>query len=93
MSRQLGRAFSIIAEQIAKEHVMHEDVSAFGAPSECHRLVARGEDRRAREARRHAKAVSGLSRGAFRHELRRLPRRSLERAIEVHLNHLMPWES
>lgn len=59
--RQLGKALGIIARTSAIEHILHADVSAWGAPSECHDSVSKGEDQRARHARRHAKAVSGAA--------------------------------
>jgi hypothetical protein len=62
---QLGKAFGLILLAEAKEAFMHQDVSLWGAPSECHDLVSKGEFKRLRQARRNAKAVSGLSRAAF----------------------------
>lgn len=58
MITNLGKALTILATQQAIECDMHSDVSAFGAPSECHGLVARGEGRRARRARKHAEAIT-----------------------------------
>lgn len=69
--KSMGRALTIMARQDVREIVMHEDVSAWGAPSECHQSVSRGEFLRRREARRLAKSVSGLSRAAFNRELAR----------------------
>lgn len=69
--RQVGKALGILARFEAREIVKHADVGMFYAPSECHSLVAKNEDKRAREARRHAKAVSGLSRREFNKELRK----------------------
>lgn len=54
----LGAALSKLAIHEATETVMHADVSAFGAPSECHDLVAKGEAARRRIARRHAEAIA-----------------------------------
>lgn len=86
--RQMGKAIGILALAQAREDFMHEDVDAFGAPGECHGLVSRGEARRERQARRHAKAASGLSRAAFNRELRRVPypvmRRAYGRVYERH---------
>ena len=79
--RQIGKAFGIIARAEAREIMMHQDVSAFYAPSECHALVSRGEERRKREARRHAKSISGLSRRAFNRELKAFRGRVLENVI------------
>lgn len=56
---QLGKAIGILIRAVEHENALHEDVSAMHAPSECHALVARGETRRWRQARRHALAVSG----------------------------------
>lgn len=74
----LGRAFSIIAKANVLEGIMHEDVAAWHAPSECHGLVSRGEARRIRIAHRHARAVSGLSRRQFNQAFRRLDQRTWE---------------
>jgi hypothetical protein len=81
--RQLGKAFSIIARARAREEMMHMDVDAFHAPSECHGLVSRGEDRRLRQARRHAKSVSGLNRRQFRQALKKLNQRHFEKLVEA----------
>jgi hypothetical protein len=79
--RRLGKAIGIIARNEADENFMHADVDAFHAPSECHELVARGETKRRRLARRHAKSVSGLSRTAFNRELSRVTQRVMMNAI------------
>ena len=79
---QMGRAVSIIAAHFAAEHIAHADVDAFGAPSECHALVARGEAQRERQARRLAKAASGLSRAEFNRRLRKLDRRWIDAAVD-----------
>lgn len=68
--RNLGRALTILADQEAREHAMHEDVDAFYAPSECHGLVARGEEKRQRQARRHAEAVAGAPLREIRRQAR-----------------------
>lgn len=62
---QLGRALTILKLCDVGEQTMHADVAAFGAPSECHSLVSKGEARRWRQAYRHACAVSGLKRREF----------------------------
>lgn len=54
--RNLGRVLTIVARAEAREHFMHADVDAFGAPGECHGLVSRGEKQRLRRARKHAEA-------------------------------------
>lgn len=56
--RNLGHALTILARAEAAEHFMHADVAIMGAPGECHALVARGEARRRRIARKHAEAVA-----------------------------------
>jgi hypothetical protein len=58
---QLGKAIGILLRAYEAEAFMHEDVDAFHAPSECHALVARGEAKRLRQARRHAEAVAGMN--------------------------------
>jgi hypothetical protein len=55
----LGKALSIIAKAQVLEAIMHEDVDAFGAPSECHGLVDHGCAKRFRLARRRAEALAG----------------------------------
>lgn len=58
--QQLGKALSILAQQEAAESFFHADVNAWGAPSECHALVSKGEADRVRQARRHAEAVAKM---------------------------------
>lgn len=58
MIRNLGKALTILAKAEAVEMDYHADVDAWGAPSECHGLVSRGEAQRARLARKHAEAVA-----------------------------------
>jgi hypothetical protein len=76
--RQLGKALGILARAAVREDYVHADVEAFGGPGECHGAVSRGEGRRLRQAKRHAKAASGLSRAAFNRELRAVPQRVLQ---------------
>lgn len=57
--QNLGRVLTILAKAEATEHDYHADVDAFDAPGECHSLVAKGAEKRARRARRHAEAVAG----------------------------------
>ena len=59
--RNISRALTILARAEAAEFDLHADVDAFGAPSECHALVSRGEKQRWRNAVRHAKGVTGAS--------------------------------
>ena len=54
----LSAALTILARAEASEHFMHADVDAFGAPGECHALVARGEKQRQRQARKQAEAIA-----------------------------------
>lgn len=56
MIRNLGQVLTIVARSEASEHFRHADVRAFGAPGECHALVARGAKQRQRQARKHAEA-------------------------------------
>lgn len=66
----MGKALSIIARQAAREQMYHDDIDLFYGGGECHAIVVRGECRRARQARRQAKSVSGLSRRVFNLKLR-----------------------
>jgi len=64
MIPNLGQVLGIVARHEASElfmHIdvdMHKDVDAWGAPSEAHDDVSRGEERRWREVRKHAEAVA-----------------------------------
>jgi hypothetical protein len=70
--RNLGKAVGILARAEAAEHDYHADVDAWGAPGECHAVVAKGAARRLRRARKHAEAVAGMPlRAIARHALRR----------------------
>lgn len=89
--RQMGRAVSIMARAFATEMVMHDDVRAFHAPSECHALVARNEEKRTRQARRHAKAISGLSRREFNKAWKRVTPRIFDTAVGHIYNRMSPW--
>ena len=57
---QLGKAIGILINQQRHECALHADVDAWYAPSECHASVARGEESRARLARRHACHVANV---------------------------------
>ncbi len=59
MAVQLSLALSILARAEAAERFMHANVGAFGAPSECHSLVSRGEEARWAKAVAKAEAVAG----------------------------------
>jgi hypothetical protein len=80
MIANLGKALTILNKASIAESAMHADVDAFHAPSECHTLVARGEARRLRRARKHAEAVA---RAPVRVILRQAQRRSTERGLRV----------
>jgi hypothetical protein len=58
---QLGKAISILVSAERIERDMHDDVDAWGAPGECHDLVARGEGKRLRHARRRALHAAGVN--------------------------------
>lgn len=60
MIRNLGQALSVVIAQEAAEAVAHADVSAFGAPSECHDLVDRHMKRRRAEAIAEAERLAGV---------------------------------
>jgi hypothetical protein len=61
MTREIGKALGILVRQIEIEGQMYNDLAAFYAPEGCYRDVKRGEDKRWRQARRHACAVAGMS--------------------------------
>lgn len=67
----LGQVLTILARAEAAEHFMHADVSAFGAPSECHALVSRGEARRKRIARKRAEAEARAPMRVIQHQARK----------------------
>lgn len=69
--RSLGRALAAASRADAHEQLMHMDVAAFHAPSECHALVSRGEGYRLRLARRHAEAIAGCRWGLIEREAAR----------------------
>jgi hypothetical protein len=64
MIPNLGQVLGIVARHEASElfmHIdvdMHNDFNAWGAPSEAHDELSRGEERRWREVRKHAEAVA-----------------------------------
>ena len=61
MTHNIGKAIGILIEAALHEEALHDDVDAFHAPSECHDLVARGEGKRFRLARRRALHASGFN--------------------------------
>lgn len=96
--QQLGKALSILIMADVCEVSYHADVSAWGAPSECHDDVRRGEARRYRRARKHAEAVA---RAPYREILRQARQRGsfnmgggpqYDRAFGVvYARHGFPW--
>jgi len=70
--QQLGKALSILIRAQRFECEMHEDVAAWHAPSECHALVAKGEGKRMRFARRRAEHAAGMKMRDIRRRCRRL---------------------
>lgn len=58
MITNLGHVATIIAKGECDEIFGHADISAWGAPSECHDDFSRGEAERFREMRRHAEATA-----------------------------------
>jgi len=67
----VSAALTVLARAEANEQLMHDDVRAWGAPSECHADVARGAAERWRTARRRAHALTGLRWRAMVRRLRR----------------------
>lgn len=80
--QQLGKAFSVIARQLASEEMAHDEVDAYYAPSECHGLVKKHMVKKHRLARRYARSISGLNRCQFRIALER-NERAIDRARQV----------
>lgn len=72
MTQYLGKALTILARFQTNEQALHDDVDAFGAPSECHGLVGRNEHKRERQARKHAEAVAGMPERVIRRKARKL---------------------
>lgn len=67
--RNIGKALGLIALAAVEEYHMHADIAAFGAPSECHGAVSKGEARRMRDLRRRIKGLTGLKWREFRKEV------------------------
>ena len=88
---QMGKAISIIAKARAAEYIMHADVDAYYAPSECHELVSRGEERRERQARRHAKSISGLSRRGFNRRFKMVSDRTMCIVVDRIIDRVFPF--
>lgn len=77
MINNLGRIVTIIARAEAREQDYHADVSAWGAPSECHGAVSKGEAARMRQARKQAEAEA-------RRPWRVIVQEAKRRGIEFH---------
>ncbi len=71
--RNLSRAASLIAHQIRNEAERFEDLRAFHAPNECYPLVECGD---ARERRRLARRIKGITGYSLRIVLRELEHRT-----------------
>ena len=69
--RNLSRALSVIARHEAYEWLGHAEISAFGAPGECHHDFERGAAKRYRLVYRRVHALTGLSWRAFVRRVRR----------------------
>lgn len=69
--QNVSRALTVIARAEVRECLMHDDVRAWGAPSECHADVSRGEPQRWRDARRAVRGLTGLPWPVFVRRLRR----------------------
>lgn len=79
----LGAALSRLIVQEAQESFMHADVSAWGAPSECHELVSRGEEERRLAACRAAEEIARAPMVLILREAeRRIGERALRRAMQ-----------
>lgn len=70
--QQLGKAIGIVAANKAAEHWLITESEGYNVCRDGLELAVKGAQARARQARRHAKAVSGLSRRAFNVELARV---------------------
>lgn len=89
MTRQLGRALSVLAKHFAQQEMIGMDLAAFHAPGECYPLAFRNRDREEREAMRHARSLSGLTRRKFK-RVAQQNRRYVERAAHDILNRWLP---
>lgn len=91
--QNLGRAMTALVKAEVIESVMHEDVEAFGAPSECHSVVQRGIGGRMRKARRYAEGITGsklkeIDRQAM---ARGYNKRAGDRLFDILYNRLSPY--
>lgn len=91
MGQQLGKAISIMMRFEARENMMHEDLNGFYAPSECHDQVAKGSIRRARQAIRHARSVSGVTKGKLKKALAQITPRQQNRLMEACCDRIDPY--
>jgi hypothetical protein len=71
MIRNLGQVLTILTKAQVNEGIMHMDVDAWGAPSECHSAVSKGEAKRLRIARKHAEALAGAPLRVIEREARK----------------------
>lgn len=71
MVKNISRALTLVAGLECYESFMHADVSAWGAPSECHDDVSRGEGVRMRKMCRHVRGITGLRWRVFVRAVRR----------------------
>ena len=71
---QLGKAIGILVQAVEHENALHDDVDAWHAPGECHAVVARGEAKRWRTAKRRALHTAGLKN---MRQLRKAARRAM----------------
>ena len=68
---QLSRALTILARAEALEVDLHAERAAMRAPSECSKLIRRGQARRDRIARKHAEAEARRPLRVIRRETQR----------------------
>lgn len=80
-TQQLGRGLTTVIKQQVSESLMHADVDAFHAPSECHALVSKGEDERYEEALKKGAQEANMSLKDFKRALAQLPERHHHRAF------------
>lgn len=80
--RNLSRAVSLIRAQNRNEHERFDDLASFHAPGECYPIVERGL---ARERRRLARRIKGLTGYPMRAVLREIERRTSSRWVYFNL--------
>lgn len=79
----MGKGITTYVLAMVNEEILHHDVNAWGAPSECHDLVARGEAQRLRLARRRAARQAGVNVRTFMRAFKALPQRHHNRLLLV----------